>query len=213
MKCQDDQKLILNGEGYFELKSKVVTSKANSEVEIEIGFSSFSTDGIILQKKSKLTNDSINLELVDGKVKFQMYYGVYKVGLEVISEEKYNDGEDHLIQVKKLANGRGSLQIDGDASREASAGLGGRLDVLDTSRAPAYIGGIPGDSRRIVGCVSHLGFWNRPEGANPYGSERLVQLGWIIGYGGSTCATQCSTENRMPSSPSSTTSSFLDFFG
>ena len=211
MKCQDDQKLILNGQGYFELKSKVVTSKANSQVEIEIGFSTFSTDGILLQKRSKLTNDSITIELVDGKIKFQMFYGVYREGLEIISEDKYNDGEDHLIQVKKLENGRGSLQVDKADSKEASAALGRRLDVLDTSRAAAYIGGIPGDSRRISGCVSHLGFWNRPEGANPYGSARLVQLGWIIGYGGSSCAAQCSAEYKTNSR--TTESNFFDFLG
>ena len=211
MKCQDDQKLILNGQGYFELKSKVVTSKANSQVEIEIGFSTFSTDGIILEKKSKLTNDSITIELVDGKIKFQMYYGVYREGLQIISDEKYNDGEDHVIHVQKLNNGRGSLQVDKADSKEASAALGRRLDVLDTSRAPAYIGGSPGDSRKVSGCVSHLRFWNRPEGANPYGSDRLKQLGWIIGHGGSTCASQCSTENKMKSR--TTKSSFFDFLG
>ena len=36
MKCQNDQKFILNGQGYFELKSKVVTSKANSELELHL---------------------------------------------------------------------------------------------------------------------------------------------------------------------------------
>ena len=214
MKCQDDQKLILNGQGYFELKSKVVTSKANSQVEIEVGFSSFSADGILLQKKSKLTNDSITIELVDGKIRFQLFYGKYREGLEIISEEKYNDGEDHVVQVKKLNNGRGSLQVDSAESKEASAALGSRLDLLDTSRAPAYIGGSPGDSRKMSGCVSHLGFWNRPEGANPYGSGRLGQLGWIVGHGGSSCATQCSVQNKMKSGTTITTSSgIFDFFG
>ena len=191
MKCRDDEKLTLNGRGYFELNHRVITHNPNSEVEIEIHLQTFSADGNILQKKSKRTNDSITIDLVEGFVRFKIFYGRYKKGFEIKSDEKYNDGNVHVIKAKKLENGGGYLQVDDGARKEAFVDLGGRIDHLDTSRAPVYLGGTPDEANEIVACISYLRFWNIPKDANQYGSERLSAFGTISGYEGSTCASSC----------------------
>lgn len=166
--------MSFNGKGFYKFTDKIVSSSEGATIEIEVKLTTSSSDGLLLWKRSERYQDYISLGLKDGFVKLEYFYSEEKKKVTVFSVTRIDDGSEHSVKITKENGGSSTLQIDADEPVLGAAQV--RRDLLNTKKAPLFLGGLSPDddftkstlglySNGLSGCISFLSFVNTVGGS------------------------------------------------
>ena len=155
--CQS-KVLKFDGSGYFEIPDKLISSKENTGFTIDLSFKTENSNAVLFYKKGK-TGDQISIELKNGKILLEIIYKSLDKNVILESDRLYDDNEEHTVSVEKALDVKEfTFQVDDERQKTNSLSFSkSEKDVLNTKKAPAYLGGYPGMGMvGFEGCITYL---------------------------------------------------------
>ena len=123
----------------------MLSSTQDMGFDIYMKFKTDKKNGLLLHKVSERYGDGIVIQLKNGRVHFDVFYGSLNKNISLQTNEQYSDNIEYALTAAKDRESKiFSLTIaDEHEEMEASFGGGKEKDKLNTKNADVYLGKHP----------------------------------------------------------------------